>query len=100
MTTLVPRSSRVERIGPHPSKIPPGGGTAGESEKIMKETRWTDGWHETSWGKYLVENGRFKWGVENGKTVYPYTESKYGGYDNRSGELEASKRNFEKITWL
>lgn len=29
---MINRSSRVERIGPQPSKIPPGGGTAGEGE--------------------------------------------------------------------
>lgn len=66
---------------------------------MKTEKKWTDGWHESTWGEYLVEDGKFAYGVERGHTVYPYTESKYGGLDNRSRELTACKRNYEKITW-
>lgn len=67
-------------------------------EKIVKETRWTEGWHEDGNLDYLVEDGLLKRGVINGRTVYPYVWSeKLRCYNNVV--LKANKRNYDRLEW-
>lgn len=74
----------------------------------MARMNWKDGWHSATWFDYYIENGLFVRGLlhngissisNNGKTVYPYVESKDGGYD-RVYDMKANKRNFSKIYWF
>lgn len=60
---------------------------------------WTDGWHTIGELDCLIEDGKLIRGVRNGKTVYPYRESKQGsGLDICSG-IKACKKNWDIITW-
>lgn len=65
---------------------------------LLKEVRWTEGWHENGCLEYLVEDGLLKRGVINGRTVYPYVWSdKLRCYNNVV--LKANKRNFDRLEW-
>lgn len=50
-----------------------------------------DGWHIVADYEVYIENGLILRGVSGGyydqRTTYPYISSKYGGWDNASGEL-------------
>ena len=58
-----------------------------------------DGWYTIGSYDVYVDDGKVKKALHDGKGFYPYTVSKYGGYDlNQSLSLDALRARLRRNT--